>query len=118
MGERDYLITLEMASLGMEMAANWGPQAVSERLRFLTDHAANALADCPGLEIPKKRAPNILSLSFSDGLNAPLIESLACQGIHVANRLGRLRVGPHVYNDEADMDRFASALVSQMTSQR
>ena len=26
--------------------------------------------------------------------------------IYVAPRLGRMRVSPHVYNDEADIDRF------------
>jgi selenocysteine lyase/cysteine desulfurase len=25
---------------------------------------------------------------------------------HVAPRLGRVRISPHVYNDEADVDRF------------
>src|SRR5712672_2089858 len=50
MGERDYLITLEMASIGMEMIADWGSEAVSARLRLLTDRAAEGLGDCPGIE--------------------------------------------------------------------
>ena len=35
-----------------------------------------------------------------------VVERLAAEGIHVAARLGRVRVSPHVYNDEADADRF------------
>src|SRR6202030_3621662 len=50
MGERDYLITLEMALIGMEMMADWGSEAVSARLRLLTERAAEALRDCPGIK--------------------------------------------------------------------
>ena len=38
-----------------------------------------------------------------------LIERLAAESIYVAPRLGRLRISPHVYNDEADIDRFIQA---------
>ncbi len=33
MGERDYFISMEMASIGMEMLAEWGAAAVSNALR-------------------------------------------------------------------------------------
>ena len=33
MGERDHYISLEMASIGMEMVADWGSDAIIERLR-------------------------------------------------------------------------------------
>ena len=38
-----------------------------------------------------------------------LIERLAAESVYVAPRLGRLRISPHVYNDEQDVDRFAAA---------
>jgi selenocysteine lyase/cysteine desulfurase len=40
---------------------------------------------------------------------AGLIEALAAADVHVAPRLGRLRISPHVYNDEADVDAFLAA---------
>jgi hypothetical protein len=40
MGERDHFISLEMASIGMEMMAQWGCEAVQERLRGLTARLA------------------------------------------------------------------------------
>ena len=40
---------------------------------------------------------------------AGLIEALAAQNVYVAPRVGRLRISPHVYNDEADVDRFLAA---------
>ena len=37
-----------------------------------------------------------------------LIERLAAENIHVAPRVGRMRISPHVYNDEEDVDRFVA----------
>jgi selenocysteine lyase/cysteine desulfurase len=38
-----------------------------------------------------------------------LFERLAAENIYVASRLGRLRISPHVYNDEVDIDHFVGA---------
>ena len=43
-----------------------------------------------------------------------LVPALAGQQIYVASRLGRMRVSPHVYNDEADADRFVAAVKGAM----
>ena len=69
MGERDHFISLEMASIGMEMMAAWGSHEIVARLAMLT-------------------------------------ERLAAAQVYAAPRLGRLRISPHVYNDEEDVDRF------------
>jgi selenocysteine lyase/cysteine desulfurase len=41
---------------------------------------------------------------------AGLIERLAGEQVFVAPRLGRMRISPHVYNDEADVDRFLAVM--------
>jgi selenocysteine lyase/cysteine desulfurase len=45
-----------------------------------------------------------------------LIGRLAAENIHVAPRLGRMRISPHVYNDESDIDRFVEAFHRLMPS--
>ncbi len=111
MGERDHFVSMEMASIGMEMMAEWGAPAIAQRLLMLTERIAEGLHGL-GIRMPKRslRAPHILSLGFEGGMPAGLVGRLASEGIHVAPRLGRLRVSPHVFNDEEDIDRFVAAL--------
>ena len=109
MGERDHFISLEMAAIGMELVAQWGSAAVVARLRMLTDRLAAGLADCPvHIAPPRVRAPHILSLSFARRMPEGLTERLTVENVYVAPRLGRVRISPHVYNDEADVDRFVA----------
>jgi selenocysteine lyase/cysteine desulfurase len=107
MGERDHFVSLEMASIGMELLADWGCAAVAARLRLLTGRLADGLRDC-GVGVPDAavRAPHILSLAFPGGMPERLIERLAAEHVYVAPRIGRMRISPHVYNDEEDIDRF------------
>jgi selenocysteine lyase/cysteine desulfurase len=66
--------------------------------------------------VPERRvrAPHILSLGFKDGMPAGLVEGLATEDVYVAPRLGRMRISPHVFNDEADADRFIAALARRV----
>jgi selenocysteine lyase/cysteine desulfurase len=115
MGERDHFISMEMAAIGMEMMAEWGSPAIVGRLGMLTERIADGLQNT-GVRVAeaKLRAPHILSLGFPKGMPAGLIEGLAGEGIYVAPRLGRMRISPHVYNDEADVDRFVTALARRL----
>jgi selenocysteine lyase/cysteine desulfurase len=110
MGERDHFISMEMAAIGMELMAQWGSRAIVERLAMLTARLAEGLRGA-AVDIPQARvrAPHILSLGFRAGMPNGLIERLAAENIHVAPRVGRMRISPHVYNDEGDVDRFIAA---------
>src|SRR6185437_13733062 len=93
MGERDHFISLEMAALGMELAAQWGATTIVERLAMLTARLADGLHDA-GVAMPDRRvrAPHILSLGFRDGMPPQLVERLAAENVYAAPRLGRLRI--------------------------
>ncbi len=110
MCERDFFISLEMAAIGMELVADWGTTAITERLSMLTGRLAEGLPNAGVTASPAHlRAPHVLSLSFPDGMPRELAVRLAAENVFVSPRLGRLRISPHVYNDEADVDRFLTA---------
>ena len=107
MGERDHFISMEMAAIGMEMIHQWGRAAIVERLAMLTRRLAEGLRGTgAGIPDERVRSPHILGLSLCGGVPKDLVARLAAQKVYVSPRLGRLRISPHVYNDEADVDRF------------
>ncbi|MFZ4406594.1 MAG: aminotransferase class V-fold PLP-dependent enzyme [Paracraurococcus sp.] len=111
MGERDHFISLGMAAVALEMMVAWGQPAIVARLAMLTERIAAGVAGLP-VTVPdaRVRAPHVLSLGFLRGMPVGLIERLAAENVYVAPRLGRMRISPHVYNDEADADALVSAL--------
>ncbi len=116
MGERDHFISMEMASIGMEMVAAWGSSAIIGRLAMLTRRLADGLRPAGAMLLRDDlRAPHLLCLSFPKGLPAGLLQRLAAEKIYAALRLGRVRISPHVYNDEDDVDRFVAAFTRLAT---
>jgi selenocysteine lyase/cysteine desulfurase len=97
------------------MLAEWGTAEVAQRLKMLTTGIANGLRGF-GVCVPEPglRAPHILCLGFAEGMPAGLVEGLAAEGVYVAPRLGRLRISPHVYNDEEDVERLVAALARRL----
>jgi selenocysteine lyase/cysteine desulfurase len=98
-----------MASIGMEMVAAWGQDAIIARLGMLTDRLADGLRNSGVLvNDARVRAPHVLSLQFPGGMPDGLTARLEAENVFVSPRLGRIRISPHVYNDEADVDRFVA----------
>jgi selenocysteine lyase/cysteine desulfurase len=99
----------------MEMVADWGAPAIAERLAMLTEGIADSVRSLGAKVLERRlRAPHILCLGFANGMPKGLVEGLADDGVYVAARLGRMRVSPHVFNDEADTERFIAALTRRL----
>ena len=111
MGERDHFITMDMAAGGMEFVHALGRAAVEQRLAYLIGLIAKGLAGS-SYAIPESRvrAPHVLCLGLPARAPADIIQQLAAANIHVAPRLGRIRISPHVYNDEEDVERFVTVM--------
>jgi selenocysteine lyase/cysteine desulfurase len=111
-GERNDPLLLPMAAVGMELIAGWGAPAIAARLRQLTDQLAEG-AEAMGLSaLPRiSRSPHILGLRRPGGLAPDFIDRVRDKGIFVSDRLGCLRISPHVWANEADIARCLDALL-------
>jgi len=117
MGERDHFITMDMASLGMELIARLDQAAIANYTRTLTDALEGHLSGMrtangrQPLTLDRRyRAPHILSVDVGPEHAQSLAQRLEAERIFVTARLGRLRIAPHVYNDDRDINRLVQAL--------
>ncbi len=98
-------------SLEILLAA--GPEAVESRVLALADQAARGLAEL-GFALVSSRRPGetsgIVTAVHPRLPTAALVERLAGRGVIVAARAGRLRVSPHAYNTEEEIDRLLAEL--------
>lgn len=118
-GERSNFVALPMALAALDLVAGWGIPALAAHARALTDRIAAGVADWD-VEVPSAafRSPHILGLRFPAGQAAALVDQLSARGVFVSARRDIVRVSPHVYNTEADADRFVAILGEVLRASR
>lgn len=110
-GELNDPVLLPMAATGLELLLSLAGAAVTARLRRLTGLLADGLAGLGLSAAPAhRRAPNILGLRAPGGLPPGLMDRLRQDGVFASERSGALRLSPHVWTDEGDVERCVAAL--------
>lgn len=93
----------------MNLLLGVGIEAVASRVLELTDYLCER-APAAGLEVYSSRRPNdrsgIVSLASPDAVPKELMKRCRDAGVVINVRGGRLRVSPHAYNTEDEIDRF------------
>lgn len=93
----------------LEQVLAWGIEEISETIGALTGRLAGKVGM---VAIPERlRAPHYLCLRAAGMPVASLAERLAKERIYVSVRGASIRVTPHVYNSEEEIDRLAGLLV-------
>ena len=110
-GECANFHTLPALVAALEQILDWGVEAIARTLAARTAGIAERAAalDLEGLE-PGRRAGHFLGLRFPGGVPEGLLPELKAANVFVSVRGASLRVTPHVYNDDADVDRLFHAL--------
>jgi selenocysteine lyase/cysteine desulfurase len=95
----------------LEQALEWGVDEVGRYAARLADIVA-AGASRLGLSVAPAgmRAPHLLGVQLGEADPERVAASMADAGVFVSVRGTAVRVSPHVYNDEADVDRLIGAL--------
>ncbi len=112
-GERSNFALLPVSMVGLEQLLTWGVPAIAETLAAMTAAIAGRAAALGLTSTPAdRRAGHYLGLGFPAGMPAGLPERLAQERVYVSLRGASLRVTPHLYNDEADLDRLFAVLAA------
>ena len=110
-GERSNFVLLPMAAQALRQLLDWGVENVSETIGALTD-LIEQKAEQRGIPaIPKvRRARHMIGLMLGPGAPADLATRLAHRDVFVSVRSESMRVSPHLYNTEEDVDRLFDVL--------
>ncbi len=110
-GERSNFALLPVSMAALEQLLAWGIEAIAASLAARTAAIAERAATLGLSSMPADcRAGHYLGLRFPQGLPAELPERLAKEQVYVSLRGDSLRVTPHLYNDEADIERLFAVL--------
>lgn len=111
-GERSNFILVPMLNAALEQILAWGVEAIEATLTARTaDVAARAAGLGLGAAPASLRAGHFLGLRFpGGGLPAGLLAALAAEQVYVSVRGASMRVTPHLYNTDEDVDRLFAAL--------
>jgi selenocysteine lyase/cysteine desulfurase len=110
-GERSNFVLLPMAIAALRQLLEWGVENVSETVGQLTglieERAARAgLAAVPA----ERRARHMVGLHLGPGAPEDLAATLAAEDVFVSVRGDSVRVSPHLYNTEEDVERLLEVL--------
>jgi selenocysteine lyase/cysteine desulfurase len=109
------MVGLAGLAAALEMQAEYGTFAISERIRDVMDVLIEELQGI-GAAIASDLAPahrsGILSFTFSETDPEAIKQELLEQGVILNCRHGRLRVSPHVYTYEEDIEKLIAGLRS------
>ena len=111
-GQRGNFHLLPMAVAAMEAIRAWGVAEIQQTLRARTDAMAARAADL-GLGCLSRalRPGHYLGLDFPGGVPPDLAERLAAEQVYVSIRGRRaVRVTPHLWVTDADVERFFAVL--------
>lgn len=103
----------------LRLLLDFGVERIAERVLELTDFATERLKAL-GAQIASDRSAaaksGILAFHIPGVDPAVLKERCRQSGVVVSVRAGRLRISPHAYNSEEDIDRLCSVIKSSLIS--
>ncbi|MGH1479673.1 MAG: aminotransferase class V-fold PLP-dependent enzyme [Geminicoccales bacterium] len=110
-GERSNFALIPASIAAMSQLRDWGVPAIAETLSAKTESIAERAREI-GLApmAAHARAGHFLGIRFPDAMPDGLPECLAENQVYVSLRGSSLRVTPHLYNNDADVDRLFDVL--------
>lgn len=110
-GECANFQTIPAVIAALKQILDWGVADIAQTLAARNASIAERAASL-GLETldAEQRAGHFLGLRFGRPIPVGLLEKLKNAGVYLSVRGDSLRITPHLYNDDADVDRLMHAL--------
>ena len=110
-GEASSFILAPVAAAGIRQILEWGVENISATLQGKTDAIADR-AQHIGLSVAPAhtRAPHLIGVSKPGGFQKDLPLRLAQENIFVSVRGESVRISPHLYTTDEDIDRLFTVL--------
>ena len=110
-GERSNFALMPMAKTALQQILDWKVYEIASTLSQMTDQIADRAIEL-GLNVAPalKRAGHMLGLRFPGKMPTDLIDRLSEKKIYVSVRGNSIRVSPHLYNTEQDIEKFLKIL--------
>ena len=110
-GERSNFALMPMAVAALGQILEWGVSEIAATLTGMTETIGKrALAMGFSVAPSEFRASHLIGLRCSEALPGDLSERLAQHQVYVSIRGNSVRVSPHLYNREQDIDRLFDVL--------
>lgn len=111
MGESSNFILSPIAAAALNQILDWGVENIAETLRARTNFIDDRAQEAGLIVAPRNaRAPHLIGISKPGGFRKDLPNLLAQEKIFVSFRGESIRIAPHLYSTEEDIERFFSAL--------
>ena len=111
MGERAHLHLMPMAICAMQQILDWGVPRIAATLTRKTRVIAERASQLGLISVEEnRRAGHYLGLGFPGGMPQNIHQQLAAHHVHVSIRGEAMRVTPHLYNTDRDIDRLFEVL--------
>ena len=110
-GERSNFVLLPMANAALRQVLDWGVANIAEALSGLTARIGDEARKLGMEAVPaKRRAGHMIGLRLGPEAPGDLAAQLAEENVFVSVRGRNLRVSPHLYNTEGDVERLFDSL--------
>ena len=111
MGERSNFALMPMATAGLGQVLEWGVDDINRSIAALTGAICDGAAALGfGVPAPAARSGHLTGLRFPGGAPAGVQDRLETRGVHISMRGDTIRVSPHLWVNQADVDRLLAAL--------
>jgi selenocysteine lyase/cysteine desulfurase len=109
-GQRTHFETTPMALVGLNQLLDWQVPRIAATLRQVTDRIETEVAAI-GLSLTTRdRGPHMLGIALPDHARRQVGGALADAGVFAGVRGSSLRVSPHLWTTDQDVDRLVGAL--------